>query len=1227
VIKLYESATHIVIESKPAVLDRLVQHFAFKPDGYWYALSYERYVASKGKEGWDGFIRPIQRLGDTGAKAMRGRKMDIIEWAEETGYDVDMSKTLTLPFTHLTVDDIRPDLIAGEYELDSNQRRCVFQWLRHAIGINQVTVSGGKCLGKGTPVMMCDGSTKPVEDIVVGDLLMGPDSRPRWVLALGRGRAELYRVAQANGDTYVCNGDHLMALYHFKVRGNYYKRRTSTLEHLVVSVDDYLKLSKNVKKNCTGYKVGICLKEQKTILEPYLLGLWLGDGHRHKPSITTGDPEIKEFVTDAARKMGLKITVEKGQGCENLYMSTGKRSPGGNAMVTALKKLKLWKAPHKFIPDSYLRNSRRVRLLLLAGLIDTDGSVKRNGQFEITSVYKVLAENIVWLARSLGYSASFKPKITTCQTGAVGLAYRVRITGALSEVPVRVAHKKTGDCLMGGLRTRIRVQAIGEGDYYGFELNNDGFFLLGDFTVTHNTAMFAGAGAFIKEHYPDAKLLYLTPSERLVRQSTKEMKRMLPHYEVGQYGGGKNEPDAEIVVCTVAMLNRHFHDLKCKGWFNRFMGVFFDECFVAGTLVGSVPIENLRIGDTVTAFDEAAWCITKKKVTRLFKSRPEALVKITLSSCKQIVCTLNHPFLTLAGWKPAFSLTKSDMVLTVSHGSNRVQSLWKNVRGGSLACSGEQSVLFKRVRSSVPPENQLGNDGQNKSKVCFKTNEGEESNDQSCLERKSITDIAAHALETTCAGWKGASDAGGTEKTSFSSSTTDRTCRSYGLLERSTWFSDSLYAGYCGTESKVRHRSGRRFPPVSVCQAEGLQTHEILGEQRVDSVEILQPTSDGEFGGMCPDGFVYNIEVEDCHTYTAGGCIVHNCHHSASESSQKVLLSIPAFFRFGASDTVKEDDERKWNDIRGLFGSVLNVVKAAPLIVEGRIAKPHIYIVDHKEWNNKFEDVSYSPPAKSPAHVLVDDEWKSGRYISPVYERDDKGNIVHKEVKTAIKDDQDQWIIEQVPVTVPGLHLIEMEGVEHEIVSKWCLLRRTYDQAIIQFNDRNKEIVRWAKHFSDRGLTTVVVCTRTLHVYILEAMLAEVINPDLVDILVGKDTSVARDACFEWLKQTPGAVLITPLIKEGVSLNCLRAGVIADYCADFEVANQLVGRFIRQKKKGTDNSAEIVWFRDRQHPSLRRGCNSVFRALEQIEGYTFYDPAPEPESLLLAARQGELNLA
>lgn len=43
------------------------------------------------------------------------------------------------------------------------------------------------CHAKGTGILMFDGRVKNVEDIKVGDLLMGPDSRPRTVLSLTRG--------------------------------------------------------------------------------------------------------------------------------------------------------------------------------------------------------------------------------------------------------------------------------------------------------------------------------------------------------------------------------------------------------------------------------------------------------------------------------------------------------------------------------------------------------------------------------------------------------------------------------------------------------------------------------------------------------------------------------------------------------------------------------------------------------------------------------------------------------------------------------------------------------------------------------------------------------------------------------------------------------------------------------------------------------------------------------
>ena len=70
----------------------------------------------------------------------------------------------------------------------------------------------GKCLGRGTPILMFDGTTRPVEEIRVGDLLMGDDSRARRVLSLARGRDRMHRIVQRNGESYVVNSAHILCL-------------------------------------------------------------------------------------------------------------------------------------------------------------------------------------------------------------------------------------------------------------------------------------------------------------------------------------------------------------------------------------------------------------------------------------------------------------------------------------------------------------------------------------------------------------------------------------------------------------------------------------------------------------------------------------------------------------------------------------------------------------------------------------------------------------------------------------------------------------------------------------------------------------------------------------------------------------------------------------------------------------------------------------------------------
>ena len=71
-------------------------------------------------------------------------------------------------------------------------------------GVISVPCGYGKCLGKDTPVMMYDGSIKMVH-VVVDDLLMGDDSKPRRVLSLNRGREMMYKVVPVKGEPWLMN--------------------------------------------------------------------------------------------------------------------------------------------------------------------------------------------------------------------------------------------------------------------------------------------------------------------------------------------------------------------------------------------------------------------------------------------------------------------------------------------------------------------------------------------------------------------------------------------------------------------------------------------------------------------------------------------------------------------------------------------------------------------------------------------------------------------------------------------------------------------------------------------------------------------------------------------------------------------------------------------------------------------------------------------------------------
>jgi len=299
----------------------------------------------------------------------------------------------------------------------------------------------GKCLGKGTKVLMFDGTLKNVEDVVVGDQLMGDDSSPRNVLSLARGREEMYWVRQNKGIDYRVNKSHILSLKRSRNEG---KHKHGDVLNIEVSY--YIEKSDKFKSNYKGYKVGIEFSEKELEIEPYFLGLWLGDGTSSNVEIATKDSEIVTYLGKYADRLSLLLNSHFVEGKCPMYR-IGKGHTGGDIKkdISLQKKLRdMNLLDNKHIPQNYLINSRKNRLELLAGLLDSDGYYDDTFHvMEITQKSKALAEQIKFLADSLGFRCSFISKMARIKSiGYECEVYRVRIVGNLDEIPTKIARKQ-----------------------------------------------------------------------------------------------------------------------------------------------------------------------------------------------------------------------------------------------------------------------------------------------------------------------------------------------------------------------------------------------------------------------------------------------------------------------------------------------------------------------------------------------------------------------------------------------------------------------------------------------------------------------------------------------------------------------------------------------------------------------------------------------------------------
>ncbi|WGH28569.1 P-loop containing nucleoside triphosphate hydrolase [Vibrio phage 13VV501A] len=372
----------------------------------------------------------------------------------------------------------------------------------------------GKCHRKGTLILMFDGSIKKVEDVQVGDKLMGPDSTPRTVLALGRGTEMMYEVAPVKGEPYYVNESHILSL-----------RMPYSGELRNVTVPEYL--------------------------------------------------EIHETFGDV---------------------------------------LHGWRVPN---------------------ILDGDTSY---------------------------------------------------VTYPLSS-----------------------VTPVGVEPYYGFEIDGDHLYLLGDFTVTHNTVV---ASELIRqEQQAGGYFAAIAHRQELVGQISLALARQGVMHDIVA-------PRPVVRFCSnqhVEELGQSFYSPSAPGFvggvdtvIRREMGriknvvslLFQDECFPAGTLIAMAdgtqkPIEAVRVGDYVMAFDESDRTYATRRVETLYRNpAPKKIVRIETYSGTVLQCTANHPIWlsrsNMMGWRQAVQLIGGQ--IAAKRQELLIEGCWQRVKSARYVTHSHDTV-------------------------------------------------------------------------------------------------------------------------------------------------------------------------------------------------------------------------------------------------------------------------------------------------------------------------------------------------------------------------------------------------------------------------------------------------------------------------------------------------------------------------------------------------------
>jgi replicative DNA helicase len=348
----------------------------------------------------------------------------------------------------------------------------------------------GKALALDTPLATPDGWTT-MGEVAVGDLVMGADGRPTRVVAATEVMVDrpCYEVEFSDGSVIVADAKHQWLTDTRASRRSFQaardqRNRTKT-QRTLPTVKTTEAIAATLRTDTADQRLNhsvanaaaLELDERELPLSPYVLGAWLGDGNSAGAALTSADAEmvmlleaeglvVRPQTTAMRYSLTLPIDPAEVRACvvcgdeftpKAANVVTCGRSCGGRAKgfgqsaecpdcgepSFARTRCRTCSADHgsvqallrkvgvlgkKHVPASYLRASEPQRRALLAGLLDTDGTVTNTGSVQFTTTSPALAEGVFELLVSLGYRVGVARKQVRGRTAASSTAYNLNFT-------------------------------------------------------------------------------------------------------------------------------------------------------------------------------------------------------------------------------------------------------------------------------------------------------------------------------------------------------------------------------------------------------------------------------------------------------------------------------------------------------------------------------------------------------------------------------------------------------------------------------------------------------------------------------------------------------------------------------------------------------------------------------------------------------------------------------